>query len=211
VLLCKNLSAYSCVCVWNIWTDVKLRSFCSISVSAGGQSHVCSWLPNKEGCIHDWYDSGTLESCIPSNVVQIYHLSWMATGKAQNRNDDSTFFARLPQPDTYSFRICTFAAVRYLFLQWFIFILEVYLDKCLIVVLFVGTPSFNYIQFRGDLPGINHLVWLHVLGFSFHRITPMIQVLSSVIYMVCPTWCHRPIWRNHLGECWRTEFCIYTF
>ena len=29
---------------------------------AGGQSHVCSWLPNEEGCIHDWYDSGTLES-----------------------------------------------------------------------------------------------------------------------------------------------------
>ena len=30
-------------------------------VPAGGQSHVCSWLPNEEGCIHDWYRSGTLD------------------------------------------------------------------------------------------------------------------------------------------------------
>ena len=41
-----------------------------------GQSHVCSWLPNKEGCIHDWYDSGTLEShtCLCLHVVQTVSL-----------------------------------------------------------------------------------------------------------------------------------------
>ena len=57
------------MCVWNIWIDVKLpkrlpSKFFSKCVifKAGGQSHVCSWLPNEEGCIHDWYDSGALES-----------------------------------------------------------------------------------------------------------------------------------------------------
>ena len=46
-------------------------------VLAGGQSHVCSWLPNEEGCIHDWYDSGTLESrtCYFNLVVNGDRLS----------------------------------------------------------------------------------------------------------------------------------------
>ena len=64
------------MCVWTIWIDVKLlfvssvhylfdltlHEFAFFNFHAGGQSHVCSWLPNEEGCIHDWYDSGTLES-----------------------------------------------------------------------------------------------------------------------------------------------------
>ena len=43
---------------------------------AGEQSHVCSWLRNEEGCIHDWYDSGTLESCTCpcSAVVQAVRI-----------------------------------------------------------------------------------------------------------------------------------------
>ena len=46
------------------WWFVKLLHHFRLNIlcRAGGQSHVCSWLPNEEGCIHDWYDSGTLES-----------------------------------------------------------------------------------------------------------------------------------------------------
>ena len=61
-----------CVCVKHLnrcKTSIMLRGFLRFTswilttrVTAGGQSHVCSWLPNEEGCIHDWYDSGTLES-----------------------------------------------------------------------------------------------------------------------------------------------------
>ena len=56
------------VCVCTICIDVKLPCDALLDMwdftrlYAGGQSHVCSWLPNEEGCIHDWYDSGTLES-----------------------------------------------------------------------------------------------------------------------------------------------------
>ena len=34
--------------------------FYSNQITAKGQSHACSWLPNEEGCIHDGYDSGIL-------------------------------------------------------------------------------------------------------------------------------------------------------
>ena len=40
---------------------LKQSNFLWSLVPAGGQSHVCSWLPNEEGCIHDWYRSGTLD------------------------------------------------------------------------------------------------------------------------------------------------------
>ena len=55
----------------------------------------------------------------------------------------------------------------------------------------------------GGLPRIDIRVWLHVLGFSSQRITPMIQFFSSVISMFGPTWCHgpwtqlrEPMWEN---------------
>ena len=56
--VCVWVGGWVCVCVWNVWIDVKLL-FLFWGLSAGGH---CSWLPNEEGCTHDWYDSGTLES-----------------------------------------------------------------------------------------------------------------------------------------------------
>ena len=62
------LSLYVCICVCVDHLHRCKTSFgrscfsCFYIMFAGGQSHVCSWLPNEEGCIHDWYDSGTLES-----------------------------------------------------------------------------------------------------------------------------------------------------
>ena len=54
------------MCVCNIWIVCKMSTDFS-----RGQSHVCSWLPIEEGCIHDWYDSGTVESrtCQTNNIL----------------------------------------------------------------------------------------------------------------------------------------------
>ena len=67
-------------CVCN--PPAAMRASCGIQPTniiyiywAGGQPHVCSWLPNKEGCIHDWYDSGTLES------RTCYSMSWWRLAK----------------------------------------------------------------------------------------------------------------------------------
>ena len=83
------------MCVWNVWTDVKLLLlffFCYLLVDsfrelfqqlqsfAGGQSHVCSWLPNEEGCIHDWYRSGTLD-----RRTCIFHFDVLSWRRAKPR------------------------------------------------------------------------------------------------------------------------------
>ena len=48
-------------------------------VEAGAQSHVCSWFPKEEGCNHDWYDSGTLESrpAISFLVCRTFFIYWI--------------------------------------------------------------------------------------------------------------------------------------
>jgi hypothetical protein len=64
VCLCVYVCAW-CMCVRAI-IDVKLL------LMQGGN---LSWLPNVEGCIHDWYDSGTLES------RTCYSMSWWRLAK----------------------------------------------------------------------------------------------------------------------------------
>ena len=89
-LLIRSFSR-CCVCVWNIWTDVKLLFGLQFHFSRGRQGH-CMAVANEAPCswlgYHGWSPWRTCESFI----------FWMATGLAKNRPDDSIWlYVWLPQ------------------------------------------------------------------------------------------------------------------
>ena len=63
-----------------------------------------------------------------------------------------------------------------------------------------GRPSFDYILFTKYNHEIyfrsNCLGWLHIKGLSSWWISSKNPILSSVISMVTPTWCHWATWGN---------------
>ena len=71
----------------------------------------------------------------------------------------------------------------------YVFFIGNYLNTFLIGVLFWEQLPIDCKLPPGELPRINCLVWLHVLWFSSHRITSMIQFLFSVCAPVHPAWC----------------------
>jgi len=78
VCVCVCVCVSVCLCVIRQLSCRHHAGFNQLTLyiyRAGGQPHVCSWLPNEEGCIHDWYDSGTLEwrTC--------YSMSWWRLAK----------------------------------------------------------------------------------------------------------------------------------
>ena len=218
--LTYSICFFFCVCVCNILIDVKLLSFSSfcplpfLNLVAGGQSHVCSWLPNEEGCIHDWYDSGTLES-----RTCYFNFDWHGTRPSLEPHS-CIFTSRLSQSGI-KFGHLRLVQLHQNLPQYFrrnhvadsIFdFLDYFAEPCRRCIWGIPSKPRRQFIFDDDLGHGNHsgelLLFVGcIVNFVVSYLICMFQdsvpagsyndpFLSSVIPMVTPTWCHRANWGN---------------
>ena len=172
-----------------------------LSIHAGGQSHVCSWLPNEEGRNRDWNDSLGRWGHVPaisSSFCRSFFIYWIwRPAKPRTGELISLRVSRACHNLVIiHFEVCTFAATWYLFTHWFIYSsLETIWTRFWWGSWFSELHPVGCILPPGDLP---YFINCTFLGFSSRRITTMIQFLSSVISMVSPTRCHGHVWGNPL-------------
>ena len=127
-------------------------SFWISNLVAGRQSHVCSWLPNEEGCIHDWYDSGMLES------------------RTCDFNFSSVIAWQGAKPRTPTHRFCMVAQILYgrrNLRTWSLFIyLFIYLFVYLFIYLYIDLSMYVFIFFSFTY------LSMALFGTSFEHVSP---------------------------------------
>ena len=169
---------YPCVCVWNIWTDVKLliRIF-----TAGGTGVTLVPVPTKTASCHS-----DIKGRRPFDVPAPFHFSEQSHSDRLSSEPDRDIIgmaiyalqsiSECWTPDDY------FRSGPYSTFHTYI----------------LGIPMLT----SKRTPWYLRLVWLCLHGIQFPTDPMMDHFLSSVISMVAPTRCHGPIWGNPVwGDC----------
>ena len=194
-----------CVCVWNIWTDVKL--LIRIVTAGVHRDAHCGYLCTNEAirtvweasCDHRWGRSSTS----PANFCDISVFWEWRPAKPKTGSLVFCYLHGLPQ-----------SALWYTLFVFFEFELQSISEfKASTTIdglfrLLVMYSTFHTYILRIPMitskrtPWYLRLVWLCLHGIQFPTDPMMDHFLSSVISMVAPTRCHGPIGGNPVwGDC----------